>query len=88
VSGPSLIAGKECVQIIIEDNGIGFDQEYAQKIFKTFTRLNAKDKYEGTGLGLSLCQKIVQRHNGIIYAKAMLNEGATFTITLPLKQNN
>jgi PAS domain S-box-containing protein len=88
VSGPSLIAGKECVQIIIEDNGIGFDQEYAQKIFKTFTRLNAKDKYEGTGLGLSLCQKIVQRHNGIISAKAMLNEGATFTITLPLKQNN
>jgi PAS domain S-box-containing protein len=79
---------KEYAQITVQDNGIGFDQQYAGKIFKTFTRLHAKDKYEGTGLGLSLCQKIVQRHNGLISAKAVLNEGASFIVILPLKQNS
>lgn len=84
----ALLAGPSYIQISVSDNGIGFNQEYAQKIFKTFTRLNAKDRYEGTGLGLSLCQKIVQRHNGEISAQGVLNEGATFIITLPLKQNS
>jgi light-regulated signal transduction histidine kinase (bacteriophytochrome) len=69
--------------ITVADNGIGFDQAYAEKIFRTFTRLNAKDKYEGTGLGLSLCKKIVQRHSGTIEASSKLNEGAMFTIILP-----
>jgi light-regulated signal transduction histidine kinase (bacteriophytochrome) len=66
------------------DNGIGFDQEQADKIFATFTRLNSKDKYEGTGLGLALCRKIVQRHGGFISAKGEENKGACFTILLPL----
>jgi PAS domain S-box-containing protein len=83
----SLTPGKEYVRIVLTDNGIGFEQEHAGKIFKTFARLNAKDKYEGTGLGLSLCQKIVQRHNGTISAKGVLNKGATFTITLPVTQS-
>ena len=72
--------------ILVEDNGIGFDQEHAEKIFKTFTRLNAKDKFEGTGLGLSLCKKIVQRHNGIIEAKGILHKGAAFTVVIPVRQ--
>jgi PAS domain S-box-containing protein len=72
--------------ITVADNGIGFDQAYAEKIFRTFTRLNAKDKYEGTGLGLSLCKKIVQRHSGTIEASSKLNEGAMFTIILPEQQ--
>lgn len=83
-----LLPDKDYAQISVTDNGIGFDQAHAQKIFKTFARLNSKDKYEGTGLGLSLCQKIVQRHNGIISGNGVFNEGATFTIVLPVKQKS
>jgi len=78
--------GIQYQRISVSDNGIGFEQAYAQKIFKTFTRLNAKDKYEGTGLGLSLCKKIVERHNGTIEAEGKPNEGAEFTIVLPQQQ--
>lgn len=73
-------------QILIQDNGIGFSQDQAIKIFKTFTRLNAKDKYEGTGLGLALCKKIVERHQGAISAAGMEGTGAIFKIVLPLQQ--
>lgn len=78
--------GKAFVEIRIKDNGIGFDQEYSEKIFNTFTRLHSKDKYEGTGLGLALCKKIVQRHHGTITAKGCKNKGAEFIILLPEKQ--
>jgi light-regulated signal transduction histidine kinase (bacteriophytochrome) len=78
--------GKGFTQIVIRDNGIGFEQEQAEKIFNTFARLNSKDNYEGTGLGLALCKKIVERHHGTIEATGEINKGATFTITLPLKQ--
>lgn len=71
--------------IRITDNGIGFDQEQAERIFDTFSRLNAKDKYEGTGLGLSLCRKIVNRHGGEIEAVGKKGEGSEFHIRLPLK---
>jgi signal transduction histidine kinase len=71
--------------IRITDNGIGFDQEQAERIFDTFSRLNAKDKYEGTGLGLSLCKKIVLRHGGEIEAAGKKGEGSEFRIRLPLK---
>ncbi|WP_428229558.1 sensor histidine kinase [Flavobacterium sp.] len=74
------------IQIMVTDNGIGFDPDYAGRIFETFTRLNPKDKYEGTGLGLSLCKKIVERHGGSIMAKGIPGEGTTFIITLPLQQ--
>lgn len=74
------------VEIIVKDNGIGFEQAYAEKIFNTFTRLHSKDKFEGTGLGLSLCKKIVQRHKGTITAKGS-DEGAEFLIMIPLKQD-
>lgn len=70
-------------QIDISDNGIGFDQQYASKIFGTFVRLNRKDDYEGNGLGLSLCKKIIQRHGGSIAACGREMDGATFTVQLP-----
>lgn len=74
-------------RITVEDNGIGFEPEQATRIFETFTRLNSKDKYEGTGLGLSLCKKIVERHGGSITAWGIKDQGATFVITLPLQQS-
>ncbi len=74
------------VKIILKDNGIGFEQEYAEKIFDTFARLHTKDAYDGSGLGLSLCKKIAERHKGTISAKGNENAGAEFHITLPLKQ--
>jgi light-regulated signal transduction histidine kinase (bacteriophytochrome) len=72
-------------QIVLEDNGIGFSDKHSETIFRTFIRLNPKDKYEGTGLGLALCKKIVERHGGSIRATGRENEGATFTIMLPAK---
>jgi signal transduction histidine kinase len=71
--------------ICLTDNGIGFDQEEAARIFDTFSRLNAKDKYEGTGLGLSLCKKIVARHGGDIEALGKKGVGSEFRIRLPIK---
>lgn len=76
---------KDQTLIRLVDNGIGFDQEQADRIFETFSRLNAKDKYEGTGLGLSLCKKIVLRHGGSIEATGKKGEGSVFQIRLPLK---
>lgn len=76
---------EDSTTIEVADNGIGFSQEYAENIFHTFTRLNPKDKYEGTGLGLALCKKIVERHGGTITATSAPNEGAVFTIILPIK---
>ncbi|MDO6430454.1 ATP-binding protein [Flavitalea sp. BT771] len=78
--------GRKWVEIGIADNGIGFDQKYAASIFDTFARLNSKDKYEGTGLGLALCKKIVERHHGTITALGTKNTGAAFTIRLPERQ--
>ena len=86
VSGSDLTdlpKSKQYVEIIIEDNGIGFNQAYADRMFNVFTRLNTREKYEGTGLGLALCKKIVHRHNGIIYAQGQEGIGAVFHIILP-----
>lgn len=77
--------GKDMAKIIIADNGIGFDQTDAGAIFNIFTRLNAKDRYEGTGLGLSLCKRIAERHGGRIEAAGEKDKGATFTIWLQAK---
>lgn len=70
-------------KITIEDNGIGFEQEYAKKIFILFNRLHNKNEYDGTGIGLAICKKIVENHKGFIFAKGVLNQGATFIIYLP-----
>jgi hypothetical protein len=70
-------------EVILADNGIGFEPDYAEQIFTSFFRLNAKDQYEGSGLGLALCKKIVDRHNGMISAKGEKGKGAQFLILLP-----
>lgn len=86
-ANPVNINGTDCVQIVIRDNGIGFEAEYGNTIFNPFTRLNSKAKYDGTGLGLSLSKKIVERHGGMIKADGLKNDGAIFIITLPLNQS-
>ena len=73
----------EYVLIKIDDNGIGFSNVDAKRIFKPFSRLNSKDKYEGTGLGLALCKKIVERHGGTIEARGVEGISSTFLVTLP-----
>jgi PAS domain S-box-containing protein len=72
----------ECV-ITVEDNGIGFEQKYASRIFKLFKRLH-KEEYPGTGLGLAICKRIVERHGGRIWAEGVSGEGCRFHFSLPL----
>ncbi|MBS1954184.1 MAG: hypothetical protein JST89_08360 [Cyanobacteria bacterium SZAS-4] len=71
------------IEFTVTDNGIGFDMPYADKIFVLFKRLHNKDSYEGAGVGLSVCKKIVERHGGVIRAHSKSGAGATFTFTLP-----
>jgi len=73
--------------LTVSDNGIGFNEDQSARIFHTFTRLNSKDRYEGTGLGLALCRKIVSRHQGYIFAEGKEGVGATFKIYLPVAQS-
>jgi PAS domain S-box-containing protein len=78
--------GTEYLTVTVTDNGIGFPQEQSDRIFQTYTRLHSHDEYQGSGLGLSLCMKIVQRHNGFLYAEGKEGVGACFTIILPIIQ--
>jgi signal transduction histidine kinase len=72
-------------RIFIQDNGIGFDQKYAEEIFGMFKRLHHNSEFQGTGIGLALCKKIVEQHKGYISARSKINEGSTFIISLPLQ---
>lgn len=74
---------KKFWRIYIEDNGIGFDQKYAEQIFEMFVRLHGNSEYEGTGIGLALCKQIVEKHDGFISALSKENSGSTFIISLP-----
>jgi signal transduction histidine kinase len=78
------IGDKSILRIIIEDNGIGFDDKYAEEIFVVFKRLHSYHEYEGTGVGLSICKKIIEKHAGKIMAQSKINEGSKFIIDLPL----
>ena len=77
-----------CTEVSIEDNGIGFPQQYADHIFDTFTRLNPRGTFDGTGLGLSICKRVVEKHKGSIRAVGKEGVGATFIIELPGKIEN
>jgi signal transduction histidine kinase len=74
--------------IYFKDNGIGFEEKYLDRIFIIFQRLNSKALYEGSGIGLAVCSKIVSNHHGAISATSVPDEGSTFIITLPVSQNN
>ncbi len=77
--------GDRC-EITVEDDGIGFEETYLDRIFEVFQRLHGRDEYEGTGMGLAICRKIVERHGGQITARSTLGRGATFIVTLPVRQ--
>jgi signal transduction histidine kinase len=80
-------AAGRCV-ITVEDNGIGFEDKHAERVFAAFQRLHSRSEYEGTGIGLSIARKIVWRHGGDISAKSVPERGSTFTVTLPLAHSN
>ncbi len=75
-------------EIRFEDNGIGFDERYLEDIFRPFERLHARHEYDGTGMGLSICRRIVERHGGTITARSAPGQGATFMVRLPLVQKD
>jgi signal transduction histidine kinase len=74
------------VMIFVEDNGIGFEEQYLDRIFQPFQRLHGISQYEGSGMGLAICRKIIERHAGTITARSTPGKGATFVITLPIHQ--
>jgi light-regulated signal transduction histidine kinase (bacteriophytochrome) len=78
--------GSSWVSIYVEDNGIGFDEKYLDRIFTPFQRLHNRSEYEGSGIGLAICRKIVDRHNGLLTAKSKPGEGSTFIIDLLIEQ--
>jgi signal transduction histidine kinase len=81
-------SGNGLRQIIVEDNGIGFDEKYLDRIFIPFQRLHSRGHYEGTGIGLAICRKVAERHGGSITAKSTPGKGTTFIVTLPIKHFN
>lgn len=83
---PSSDIAKEMCRITVEDNGIGFDEKYLDRIFKVFQRLHPRDVHEGTGVGLAICRKIAERHGGTITAQSKPGQGAKFIVTLPVRQ--
>jgi signal transduction histidine kinase len=80
---PLLTAGQAYYEIVVSDNGIGFEQDKAERIFGMFQRLHSREEYSGTGIGLALCRKVVNNHGGHIYANATPGKGTRFHILLP-----
>lgn len=79
---------RDWIQLTLSDNGIGFDPQYRDRVFNIFQRLHAHERYKGTGIGLALCRKIIERHGGTISADSQQDQGSIFTILLPATQIN
>jgi signal transduction histidine kinase len=79
------VAAEWC-EITVKDDGIGFDTKYLDRIFKIFERLHSREAFEGTGIGLAICRRVVERHAGTITATSTVGMGATFVVRLPLHQ--
>ncbi len=77
--------GSPACRLTVADNGIGFENKYAERIFQMFQRLHGRSQYEGTGIGLAICKKIVERHGGTIVPQSRPGEGTTFVVTLPAR---
>jgi len=86
-SGIEGSASNKFARITVADNGIGFDEKYLDRIFTPFQRLHGRNEYEGTGIGLAVCRKIVERHGGTLTAQSSAGDGATFVATMPVAQN-
>jgi signal transduction histidine kinase len=88
ISGRTFVngAGEVICELSVQDNGIGFDEKYLDKIFAVFQRLHGRGEYEGTGVGLAVCRRIVDRHHGNIVAHSKPGQGATFIVTVPARQ--
>ena len=71
------------MKIAVIDNGIGFDEKHLERIFRPFERIHSRDEYEGSGIGLAICQKIAKRHGGLIEAQSQEGKGSKFLVTLP-----
>jgi signal transduction histidine kinase len=84
LDSPVSPSGEYC-RIFVRDNGIGFSNVFRERIFDIFLRLNDPATHEGTGIGLSIVKKAIEHHGGLITASAAENEGATFTLVLPIK---
>ena len=77
---------REWIRLVFSDNGIGFDTQYNDRVFNLFQRLHGRNEYAGTGIGLALCRKIVERHGGSIIAESKVGVGTQFIIIMPTTQ--